>query len=207
MMRENSLSILPVFSATLLLFSVAKSYPTLCIPMDCSMSDFPVLHYVIEFAQVHVHWVSDALQPSYPLSPPCSPALNLSQHQGLFQCRVYSFGEAKWRSKIIREWLGQHVKWITGIWFKMINLWQWTISNTWLVFTMCQLLKHFAFCYSLWSWKLPWEEMEKRRRSMLWLSIGHTACKIWSQGHVPEFMLLTLRYIHALLTRVHAKLL
>ena len=156
-------------------FSVAKSRPTLCIPMDCSMLDFPVLHYVIEFAQVHVHWVSDALQPSHPLSPPCPPALNLSQHQGLFQCRFYSFWEAKWWSKIIREWLGQHVKWITGIWFKMISLWQWTISNTWLVFTICLALKHFAFYYSLRSLKLPWEEMEKRRRPMLWLSIGHTA--------------------------------
>ena len=46
--------------------------------------DFPVLHYLPEFAQTHVHWVSDAIQPSYPLSPPSPPALNLSQHQGVF---------------------------------------------------------------------------------------------------------------------------
>ena len=38
-----------------------------------------------EFAQTHVHWVSDAIQPSYPLSPTSPPAFNLSQHQGLFQ--------------------------------------------------------------------------------------------------------------------------
>ena len=52
--------------------------------MDCSTPGVPVLHYLLEFAQTHAHWVDDAIQPSCPLSPP-SPALNLSQHQGLFQ--------------------------------------------------------------------------------------------------------------------------
>ena len=47
------------------------------------MPGFPVLHYLLESAQTHVHCVSDATQPSHPLSPP-SLALNLSQHQGLF---------------------------------------------------------------------------------------------------------------------------
>ena len=41
--------------------SVAKSYPTLCGPMDCSTPGFPVLHYLLEFAQTHVHFVSDAI--------------------------------------------------------------------------------------------------------------------------------------------------
>ena len=45
----------------------------------------PVLHYLPEFAQTHVHWVSNTIQPSYPLSTPSSPAFNPSQHQGLFQ--------------------------------------------------------------------------------------------------------------------------
>ena len=45
----------------------------------------PVLHHLLEFAQTHVHWVSDAIQPSHPLLPPLPPALNLSQHQDLFQ--------------------------------------------------------------------------------------------------------------------------
>ena len=54
-------------------------------PMDCSMPGFSVLHYLEKFAQTHVHWVSDAIQASHPLSPPPSPfAFNLSQHQGLF---------------------------------------------------------------------------------------------------------------------------
>ena len=63
--------------------SVTRSCPALCDLLDCSMPGFPVLHYFPEFAQIHVHWVSDAIQPSHPLSSPSPPALNLSQHQGL----------------------------------------------------------------------------------------------------------------------------
>ena len=53
--------------------------------MDCSTPGFLILRYVPEFAQSHVHWVGDAVQPSQPLLPPSPSALNLSQHQGLFQ--------------------------------------------------------------------------------------------------------------------------
>ena len=65
--------------------SVAQLCPTLWDPMDCSMPGFSVLHYLPEFVQTHVHWVSDAIQPSHPLSSPSPPALNLSQHPDLFQ--------------------------------------------------------------------------------------------------------------------------
>ena len=65
--------------------SVTKSCLTLCDSMDYSTPRFPILHYLLEFAQTHVHWVSDALKPSHPLSPPSPPAFNLSQHQSLFQ--------------------------------------------------------------------------------------------------------------------------
>ena len=64
---------------------VVQSCPNLCNLMDCSMPVFPVLHRLLEFVQTHVHWVSDTIQPSHPLLPPSSLALNLSQHQGLFQ--------------------------------------------------------------------------------------------------------------------------
>ena len=50
--------------------SITKSCPTLCDPLDCNMPDFPVLPYLLEFAQTHVPWVSDAIQPSHPLSSP-----------------------------------------------------------------------------------------------------------------------------------------
>ena len=71
-------------SQLLLLCSIAKSCLTLCDSIDCSTPGLPVLHHLPEFAQTHVHWVGDVIQPSHPLSPP-SPALSLSQHQGLFQ--------------------------------------------------------------------------------------------------------------------------
>ena len=53
--------------------------------MDCSMLSLPVHHQCLGLAQTHVHWVSDAIQPSHPLSSPFLPAFNLSQHQGIFQ--------------------------------------------------------------------------------------------------------------------------
>ena len=64
--------------------SVAKSCLTQRDPTDCSTPGFPVLHCLPEFAQTHVHWVSDDIQPSHPLSSPCPPAFNLFQHPGLF---------------------------------------------------------------------------------------------------------------------------
>ena len=67
------------------LSSVAQSGSTLCDPMDCSTPGLPVHCQLPEFTQTHVHWVSDAVQPSYPLSSPSPPAFNFSQHQGLFK--------------------------------------------------------------------------------------------------------------------------
>ena len=65
--------------------SVAQSCPTLCDPMNRSTPGLPVHHQLPEFTQTHVHRVSDAIQPSYPLSSPSPPAPNPSQHQSLFQ--------------------------------------------------------------------------------------------------------------------------
>ena len=64
---------------------VAQSCPTPCDPMKRSTPGLPVYHQLPESTQTHVHWVGDAIQPSRPLSSPSPPALNLSQHQGLFQ--------------------------------------------------------------------------------------------------------------------------
>ena len=50
--------------------SAAKSCPTLCDPLDCGIPGSSVLHYLPDSAQIHVHWVGDAIQPSHPLSPP-----------------------------------------------------------------------------------------------------------------------------------------
>ena len=115
--------------------------PTLCNPMDCSTPGFPVLHCLPEFAQTHVHWVNDAIQPSHLLSPPSPPAFTLSQHQGLFQwvdsftSGVQSIGTVglvdcslsiKLSSKRgLASWLklpswvtGKACCWTTGFWFE-----------------------------------------------------------------------------------------
>ena len=73
--------------------SVPKSCPTLCDPMNCCTPGFPALHHLPEFAQTPIHWVSNAIQQPHPLSPPTPLALNLSQHQSLFQ-RVFSKASA-----------------------------------------------------------------------------------------------------------------
>ena len=65
--------------------SVAQSYLTLYNPMDCSTPGFPIHHQLRELAQTRVHRVSDAIQPSHPLSFPSPPAFDIAQHQGLLQ--------------------------------------------------------------------------------------------------------------------------
>ena len=75
--------------------SVTKLCLTLCDLMDCSTPSFPVLHYLLEFTQTHVHWVDDTIQPSHPLSSPFPSALNLSQHQGVpMSCFFASSGQS-----------------------------------------------------------------------------------------------------------------
>ena len=66
-------------------FSSAQLCLTLCDPLDCSMPGFPVDRQLPGFTQTHVHWVSEAIQPSQPLLFPSPLACNLSQHQGLFK--------------------------------------------------------------------------------------------------------------------------
>ena len=93
--------------------SVAQSCPILWDPMDCSTPGFPVLHHLPESAQTHVLWVSDAILPSNPLSPPSLPALNRSQHQGLFQWVGSSHQVAK-----VLELQHQSFQWMD--WFDLL---------------------------------------------------------------------------------------
>ena len=76
---------LEMFSISVIISSVAQSCLTLCDPIDCSTPGFPVHHQLPELAQTLVHRVSDAIQPSHPLSSPSPPAFNLYKQQGLFQ--------------------------------------------------------------------------------------------------------------------------
>ena len=59
--------------------------PILCDSMDCSTPGHSVPHHLPKFAQVRVHCIGDAIQPSHPLTPSFPSTLNLCQHQGLFQ--------------------------------------------------------------------------------------------------------------------------
>ena len=95
--------------------SATQSCPTLCNPMDCSTPGLPVHHQLPELAQTLVHWLGDAIQPSHPLSSPSPPALNLSQHQGLF----------KWVSRWGERWEGES-GWETHVnpWLIHVNVWQ-----------------------------------------------------------------------------------
>ena len=73
------------FRCSVLFSSVSQLCPALCNPVYCSTPGLPVHHQLPEFTQTHVHRVSDAIQPSHPLSPLSPPAPNPSQHQSLFQ--------------------------------------------------------------------------------------------------------------------------
>ena len=90
--------------------------------MDCSTPGFPVLHYLPEFAQTHVHWVDDAIQPSHLLSPPTPTVLSLSLHQDLF------------------EWVGA-LHQIARVLELQLQSFQWIFSidilQEWLIWSLC----------------------------------------------------------------------
>ena len=99
-----SLSPLGPFVVTQLL-----SHVWLCNLSDCCTPGFPVLHYLPEFAQVHVHWISDAIQPSHPLPSSSSFAFNLSPASDLFQ----SVGSSHQVAKVLELQLQQQsFQWI-----------------------------------------------------------------------------------------------
>ena len=72
--------------------SVAQLCPTLCDPMNHSTPGLPVHYQLPEFTQTHIHRVSDAIQPSHPLSSPSPPAPNPSQHQSFPMSQLFSWG-------------------------------------------------------------------------------------------------------------------
>ena len=84
-MNDEELHTISHVSHTHQFSSVTQSCPTLCDPMDYSTPGLPVHRSLLEFTQTHVHWISDAIQPSHPRLSPSSPAFNLFQHQGLFK--------------------------------------------------------------------------------------------------------------------------
>ena len=113
-------------------------FETPCSSMDCNMPGFSVLHCLPEFVQTHVPWVSDAIQPSHPLSPASPPALNLSQHQGLFQWVGSSHQVAKvLELQLLASLLPMNIQsWFHLDWLVDLLAVQGTIKN---------LLQHYSF--------------------------------------------------------------
>ena len=91
--------------------------------MNCSMPLFPVLHYLLELDQTHVHWVGDAIQLSHPLSSPSPLAFNLPQHQGLFQWVSCSHWMTKTLEFQLQHQSFQRVGWFPKMdWFDLLAL-------------------------------------------------------------------------------------
>ena len=128
---------------------VARSCPTLCDPMNRSTPGLPVHHQLPESTQTHVHWVGDAIQPSHPLSFPSPPALNLSQHQGLFQWVSSSHQVAK-----VLEFQFQHqsFQWTPGLislgWTGWISLQSKRLSR---IFSNTTVLSHVQLFVTPWT--------------------------------------------------------
>ena len=121
--------------------SVAKLYLTICDSMDCSMPGFPVFHYILEIVQTHVNWVDDAMEPFHPLLSPSPFAVNLLQHQGLFQSVSSLHQVAK-----LLELQHQAFQWYSGLislnfgWFDLL-----AAQGNFRVFFNIKIWKHQFF--------------------------------------------------------------
>ena len=124
--------------------SVAQSCLTLCNPMSCSTSGLPVHHQLLESTQTHVRCVSDAIQPTQPLSSPSPPALNLSQHQGLFsnEWALHIRGPKYWSFSFNISPSNEHPGLISLGWTSWISLQSKGLSR---VFSNTTLQKHQSF--------------------------------------------------------------
>ena len=134
--------------------------------MNCSTPGFPVLHHLPEFAQTHVHWVSDVIQPSCPLSSPSPPTFNLSQHQGLFQ-----WGLSLHQVTKVLELQLQHqsFQWI----FRVVFLYMLDYLMLFYQFQMlCSFLVAVPFLISVWiiSSHLSSVLLSYELSSLLWIS-------------------------------------
>ena len=142
----------PGVKASVFHYSVAKSCPTLCDLMDCSMPGFHVLHSPLKFAQICIHWVSDAIQQSYPLLSPSPPVLNLSQHLGFL-----FFFFLNEMTICIRWYIKAYIEWFLFSWtmnelllspdkqeFKNWNLWFYQIYKHFSI-TFVQINKLFVY--------------------------------------------------------------
>ena len=123
--------------------SVAQSCPTLCNPMNRSTPGLPVHHQLPEFTQTHVHRVSDAIQPSHPLSSPSPPAPNPSQHQSLFQWVNTAWGGQSTGVSASASFLPKKSQgWSPSEWTGWLSL---QSKGLWRVFSNTTVQKHQFF--------------------------------------------------------------
>ena len=102
--------------------SVTQSCLTLCDPTDCSMPGFPILHYLLELAQAHLHWVSDAIQPSHHLlsrfpPPSISPSIRVFSNESVLRIRWPKFWNFSFSMSPSNEYSGLISFWID--WFDL----------------------------------------------------------------------------------------
>ena len=124
--------------------SVTQSCPTLCNPMNRSMPGLPVHHQLLEFTQTHVHRVSDAIQPSHPLSSPSPPAPNPSQHQSFPVSQLFSWGGQSTGVSALASVLPKKSQdWSPSEWTDWISLQSKGLLR---VFSNTTVQKHQFFC-------------------------------------------------------------
>ena len=123
--------------------SVAQSCPTLCDPMNRSMPGLPVHHQLLKFTQTHIHQVSNASQPSHPLSSPSPPAPNPSQHQSLFQWVNSAWSGPSTGVSALASFLPKNIQgWSPSEWTGWISLQSKGLSR---VFSNARVQKHQFF--------------------------------------------------------------
>ena len=116
--------------------------------MDCSTRGFPVLHHLPELVQTHVHWVSDAIQPSHPLSFPSSPVLNFSKNQGLSNESVLCIRWPKYWSFSFSISYSNDYSGLTSFridWFDLLAVQGTLKSHLWHHSSKALVLQHSAF--------------------------------------------------------------
>ena len=133
--------------------SVTQSCPTLCNPMNRSTPGLPVYHQLPEFTQTCVHWVSDAIQPSHPLSDPSPPAPNPSQHQSFPVSQLFTWGGQSTRVSALASFLPKESQgWSPSEWTGWISLQSKGLSR---VFSNTTVQKHQFFGAQLSSQSSP----------------------------------------------------
>ena len=166
--------------------------------MDCSTPGFPVYHQLLELAQTHVHWVSDAIQPSHPLSSPSPPAFNLSQHQGLFQW-VSSLDQM---AKVLELQLQhQSFQWIFRIdWYmatgKTIALTKWTFVGK-VMSLLFTVLSRFVIAFLprskhlLISWLQSLSAVILEAKKIKTVTVSIVSPSIWQEVMGPDAVILS----------------